>query len=155
MTRPRSPNPEEDEMTDEDDETNCPCEDPEAPRGLLSSHRGGVDETWGRFADVTISRCRRCGQHWVKYQLEYEAFSRSGRWARGKIDADLAATIAVEEVAEHINALPAYIAGGSYFGSTGQIRRGRMPWGIMGYDREDRELMVPRRVTAAEEPGDR
>ncbi len=41
----------------------------------------GVDETEGKFADVSVRRCDRCGRLWLCYFVEYEAFTASGRWA--------------------------------------------------------------------------
>jgi hypothetical protein len=110
----------------------CACDSPTARYDVFVEVGGGVDTTNGRHADVSIRRCRHCGQHWVRYHVEYEAFSKSGRWARGKIADDLAATIAVEDVAEYIDALPSYFAGGSLFDSCGFARTGRMPWEIVG-----------------------
>jgi hypothetical protein len=112
----------------ETDQTPCPCESPTASRDLLMGLRSGVDETDGRYADVTVYRCRACGQHWVHYRVEYEAFSKSGRWARGKISDEAAGTMMPEEAADHIMQQPWYIAGGSYFDSTGFVKRGWMRW---------------------------
>jgi hypothetical protein len=110
--------------------TPCPCESPTARYDLFSGLRFGIDDTDGRYADVTISVCRTCGQPWVRYQVEYEAFTKSGRWARGKLTTEAAETLTPEEAADYIAALPSYFAGGSYFESPGFVKRGWMHWGI-------------------------
>jgi hypothetical protein len=37
----------------------------------------------GRFAQVSLLVCSRCGQQWLRYSYEVEAFSASGRWYLG------------------------------------------------------------------------
>lgn len=88
----------------------------------------GCDETAGRFAEVTLNRCRTCGRLWLRYLVEYEHYSRSGRWARGLIDEAAAAAITPQTAADHIDGLDWYLYGGSYFDTSGR-RTGPMPWG--------------------------
>jgi hypothetical protein len=88
----------------------------------------GVDETNGRFADVRVDNCVRCGTLWLRYFVEYEAFSRSGRWARGSISADEARSITPETAEEHLSTLPEYLADGSYFAGRKHIGKGRLWW---------------------------
>lgn len=87
-----------------------PCEHRDIARQYL-----GVDLTEGRFADVTVERCSQCGQLWLHYQFEFEAFTASGRWYRGLISAAQAATLTAENAAGVLESLPSYTAGGSYF----------------------------------------
>src|SRR5665213_1642351 len=61
--------------------TGCVCEQGGARFTEFESRDAGRDETEGRFADVTLNRCRTCGRTWLRYLVEYEAFSRSGRCA--------------------------------------------------------------------------
>ena len=88
------------------------------------------DTTDGRYADVEISQCITCDQLWLRYFVEYEAFTRSGRWARGRIDLETALRIQPDEAVDFLNALPSYLYGGSFFGGVAGERSGPMPWGI-------------------------
>ena len=87
------------------------------------------DETDGRFADVRIDACVDCARLWLRYFVEYEAFSKSGRWARGLIEPARAETIRSDEVPSFLAALPRYIRGGSYF-SQPEFAAGPMRWNI-------------------------
>jgi hypothetical protein len=37
------------------------------------------------FADISVLVCQSCGQHWLRYFYEHEAFTASGRWYLGAI----------------------------------------------------------------------
>ncbi|HUE82841.1 MAG TPA: hypothetical protein VMM84_12080 [Pyrinomonadaceae bacterium] len=37
------------------------------------------------YAEVSVLVCRSCGQHWLRYFYEHEAFTGSGRWYLGAI----------------------------------------------------------------------
>ena len=91
----------------------------------------GVDKTAGRFADVTLRRCGECGRLWLRYFVEYEAFTASGRWAEGLISDEEAERIIPEQAAGFLDGLDWYIFGGSYFGHGPKRGSGRIPWGIM------------------------
>jgi hypothetical protein len=65
----------------------------------------GEDPQRGRFADVTMQRCRRCGRLWLRYFFEFEAFSNSGRWYRGLVSPELAATVTAENAAAILESL--------------------------------------------------
>lgn len=88
----------------------------------------GIDTTAGRYADVEIYRCPDCGALWLRYFVEYEAFERSSRWARGLIAPDLAAAITPEQAPAHLGALPWVIFGGSWFGHGGRRGSGALSW---------------------------
>jgi hypothetical protein len=88
------------------------------------------DITEGRYADVAILECRLCGQLWLRYFVEYESFSRSGRWGRGRIDEITASTIQPHEGPSYLAQLPSYLYGGSWFGGEEGERSGAMHWGI-------------------------
>lgn len=51
----------------------CPVAGPRFPE-ITDARLVGVDETEGRYADVTLMRCANCNRLWLRYQLEYEAF---------------------------------------------------------------------------------
>lgn len=76
----------------------------------------GIDRTNGRYADVELHRCKLCRRLWLRYHVEYEAFSRSGRWAEGIIDDATAAIVTPERAPDILSRLPWHICGGSWFG---------------------------------------
>ncbi len=108
----------------------CACESASADHRLFTTAFSGCDETDGRFANVSASRCRSCGRHWLRYFIEYEAFRQSGRWARGLITDQQLKTITPETAIAHLNSLEWYLYGGSYFLSGGGRRKGPMHWGL-------------------------
>lgn len=110
-------------------ETDCNCLSIEESFVLGMPWRVvGIDETDGRFADVAIFKCDACGRLWLRYFVEHEAFSASGKWARGVVSDELAQTITPQAAALALAALPSYIYGGSYF--SGKVSRGSgtMTW---------------------------
>jgi len=88
----------------------------------------GVDQTGGRYADVSVERCRSCGKDWLEYRVEYEAFSRSGRWARGIVSPEQARSIKPEAAADILHGLNWYLYGGSYFDGAVGRKSGPMKW---------------------------
>jgi hypothetical protein len=83
----------------------------------------GVDETNGRFGEVTLLRCRRCGRLWLRYAVEYEAFSESGRHYMGLISPHRARRLKADEAAAYLDSLAWHLYGGSYYhGRTGRAR---------------------------------
>lgn len=123
MTRPRPPA--------EADPTpapgrRCGCETPPFRSAEFDARFVGVDPTLGRFGEVSIQTCKRCGTAWLHYAVEYEAFSRSGRWYRGKLSDDAAGRVTPENAVAHLEAMDEYIYGGSFFGTTGARGRGAL-----------------------------
>ena len=108
----------------------CVCDNPAARYTCFESSFVGCDETKGRFADVTLKRCTTCGRLWLHYSVEYQAFSRSGRWARGLITEADAARITPVTAAAYIDGLDEYIYGGCYFETAGQRSSGPMHWDL-------------------------
>jgi hypothetical protein len=90
----------------------------------------GVDETDGRFADVTVLRCTQCRRLWLRYHVEYEAFTAGGRWCEAVIDEATATTITPEAAPAYLAAVPWHFFGGSYFGHAGKRGRGKIHWGL-------------------------
>lgn len=89
----------------------------------------GSDPTNGRYADVTVHRCASCGQTWLRYQVEWEGFSGSGRWAKAPITEAAAGTIRAEEAAAYIDAAPWHLRGGSYWSGGPHKGTGPLRWG--------------------------
>jgi hypothetical protein len=102
----------------------CICEDPDAPASGFDKRALGCDETGGRFADVSVERCRACGKLWLHYLVEDEAISRSGRWARGLISEGDATRMTPDRALMHLNSLDWRIVGGSYYAGSGGRRTG-------------------------------
>jgi hypothetical protein len=89
------------------------CDCFEAPLRVLSGARElGMDD---RFAEVSVLVCPRCGQPWLRYFYELEAFSRSGRWYLGAVTSDTAARITPAEARSLLEGMGWYFYGGSYY----------------------------------------
>ena len=80
----------------------------------------GTDKTNGRFGEVAVLQCKICGQTWLRYSVEYEAFQGSGRYFMGLITPEIADGLAPEQAVEYLNQLEWHLYGGSYFGSKGK-----------------------------------
>ena len=99
----------------------CQMTDPPEPCGCLLGTRNdltlakelGLDS---RFAEVSLFVCPRCGQHWLRYFYELEAFTASGRWYLGAITREQAAALSADDAQATLEALDGYFYGGSYFG---------------------------------------
>ena len=106
----------------------CPCLDtPQrhecyAPVAFL-----GVDPTAGRYGEVALVRCARCGQHWLRYALADEGFAESGRFFLGPIAPEVARTLTPEGAVGYLESLDWYLYGGSYFRGQGRAPGGRLP----------------------------
>ncbi len=100
--------------------TDCSCLTPPFSFRDYDETPIGVDTTNGRHGEVSFKTCRQCGASWLHYFVEYEAFTKSGRWYRGLMTAELQRTVTAETAVAVIASLPWYFFGGSYFESTGQ-----------------------------------
>jgi hypothetical protein len=69
----------------------------------------------GHFAQVSLLICSACGQRWVEYFYEVEAFTASGRWYLGAIDAEKASLMSAKYAKTTLEGLSWYFYGGSYF----------------------------------------
>ena len=117
------------ERADLQGDASCNCESPDARYQQFRSWRIlPCDDTDGRFGDVSILECIDCRQLWLRYAVEYEGFSNSGRWARGKIEDARARGIRSGEAVDFLAGLPSYLYGGSRFGKAG-TGSGAMNWG--------------------------
>ncbi|GAB3714299.1 hypothetical protein GCM10027592_53990 [Spirosoma flavus] len=106
-------------------ESSCQCHKPPILYSDYTTTFVGVDETNGRFADVAVEICRHCGTAWITYQIESEAFERSGKWFRGVLEPkDL--KIRPEDVVTYLGQLDWYIYGGSYWNSSGTYGQGKV-----------------------------
>ena len=103
----------------------CACLDPDQ-RSEWERSSVGVDETKGRYGEVSLQRCLRCRRVWLHYFVTYEGFSRSGRWFRAIVSDEEAVSVTPETAAGLIAAQPWHLYGGSYFGHGGKRGVGRV-----------------------------
>ena len=80
----------------------------------------------GRFAEVSVLTCRECGQHWLRYFYEAEAFTGSGRWYLGAITPGQLSALSAENAKVMMEGLGWYFYGGSYFDGQSGERRGEL-----------------------------
>ena len=97
----------------------CPCSQPPFHTKDFEVAQLGTDATAGRFAEVTLERCLRCGGLWLHYLIELEAFSHSGRWYRCAVSEDQAKTLTPENASSVLSSVAWHFYGGSYYESTG------------------------------------
>jgi len=84
----------------------------------------GMDEN---FAEVSLLTCPVCGQLWLRYFYEVEAFTASGRWYLGVIPAEQASLLTVENAKATLESLDWYFYGGSYYGGRSGKASGAIP----------------------------
>ncbi len=106
--------------------SDCKCHKPPLLFSDYKSRLVGIDTTNGRYGEVTIEKCVHCKSRWLHYLVEYESFSRSGRWYRGLISKKTIKTITPENAVDVLKSLEWYLYGGSYFSSTGQKGQGHV-----------------------------
>lgn len=76
--------------------------------------------------EITVEKCRHCGTKWLRYFVEYPAFTSSGRWCRGVVTDEELAQLTTETVLPFLGDLPWHLYGGSYFKTTGKVGKGRL-----------------------------
>ena len=96
----------------------CRCLEGEFFYKDLEERYLGMDQ---HFGEVSLETCKLCGQHWLKYAYENEAFTASGRWYRAPINSGLTSHITSASAKDIIEHMPWYYAGGSYF--SGKIHK--------------------------------
>jgi hypothetical protein len=82
------------------------------PTHLIGAKDLGMDT---QLAEVSVLICQDCGQHWLRYFYEVEAFTGSGRWYVGAIAPEQFATLTVEQAKGVLENLSWYYYGGSYY----------------------------------------
>lgn len=86
--------------------------------GVTGVQELGTDDDFG---EASVLACPACGQRWLRYHYEVEAFSRSGRWYLGAVSADDLGRLNAANARETLERLAWYYYGGSYFdGVTGK-----------------------------------
>ncbi len=103
----------------------CVCERlPPNYKNYISSYLG-QDSTNGRYADITIEKCIHCERNWVKYLVEFERFSKSGRFYMGIVAENDLPKLTPKNTIMYIEKLDWYIYGGSYFSTNGEFGKGK------------------------------
>lgn len=95
----------------------CICKKPPFSYLNYETVELGIDETNGRFAEVSIQTCKHCHTSWLNYFIEIEGFSGNIKWFKAIIDATASASLTPKNAIEHIEKSVWYFYGGSYFGS--------------------------------------
>ncbi|MBD2464110.1 hypothetical protein H6G89_24210 [Oscillatoria sp. FACHB-1407] len=99
------------EAPDRPEQSSCRC-----LTGVFNSlEQIGAVHLDDRFAEVSIQICRQCGQPWLRYFYENEAFTASGRWYLAPLQPDELAQLKPENAKTILEAKPWYYCGGSYF----------------------------------------
>lgn len=91
----------------------CPCLEGKVYYQKFDERYVGADKDYG---EVSVYRCKRCGCYWLQYLIEYEYLSRAGRWFRGAITPQVAASVGPETAKKILEGLDWYYRGGSAFG---------------------------------------
>ena len=104
-------------------DSNEPCTCFVVPHKNLSNYRElGMDKS---FADVSVLVCQHCGQHWLRYFYEHEAFTASGRWYLGAITPGQLSSLTPDGAKPLLEGLHWYYYGGSYYdGESGKTSGG-------------------------------
>lgn len=104
----------------------CACEKPNPSYTEYRSSELGIDHTNGRYGEVTIQQCKLCQRIWIHYFVEYENFSKSGRWYKGIVSKKDRPQITPENAVEYLESLEWYVYGGSFFENTGEFGQGKL-----------------------------
>jgi hypothetical protein len=78
------------------------------------------------YAQASLLVCPLCGQHWLRYFYELEAFTASGRWYLGAVTQDQVAGLTAEKAKEILESLTWYFYAGSYYGGKSGRTSGRI-----------------------------
>lgn len=93
----------------------CPCQTPATPASQFVSTTIGTDVTNGRFGEVSLETCQHCHRVWLRYFVEYEDISQSGRWFRGELKPEQAVVL--------LEQMDTVLHGGSYFINQPQAKK--------------------------------
>ncbi|MBZ0282684.1 MAG: hypothetical protein K8L97_18225 [Anaerolineae bacterium] len=98
------------------DADSCPCLEESQQHTHYQHIRSlGVDETNGRFGDVELWQCKSCGRYWLRYLVEYEHLTASGRYFMGLITLEGVDNLPPEKTIPYLESLDWHFYGGSYF----------------------------------------
>lgn len=96
----------------------CPCLEGDTYYQNFDERALGADRDFG---EASVWRCKRCGRYWLEYHVEYEYLTAAGRWFRGVITSEAAASARAESAKQILEGLDWYFRGGDAFG--GQVTK--------------------------------
>lgn len=103
----------------------CTCFEPESFRDDFERTVLGLDRTSANgLAEVSLDRCRRCGQLWLHYFVDYPDVADSSRWYRAPVTPEMAQAVAPERAVAILEGLPWRLRGGAYYGRRGERSTG-------------------------------
>jgi len=91
----------------------CPCLEGDTYYLNFEERSLGVDRDFG---EASVLKCKRCGRYWLHYLVEYEYLTAAGRWFRGVISPEVAASAKAASAKRILEGLAWYFRGGSAFG---------------------------------------
>ena len=95
----------------------CPCY-LTPNRNLVTLRDYGMDE---HYAEISLLVCPDCDTKWLRYLLEAEGFTASGRWYLGVVSEEAVTRLTAGNASSILEGLDWYFLGGSYYG--GRIGR--------------------------------
>ncbi len=98
----------------------CLCETPPFNYQNYTELYGGYDKQHGH---VEVSQCKHCGTRWLKYLIEEEWITKSGRWWKVKLDLP---KIETEDARQYIEQQTSGFFGGSFFDHAGKAIEGEI-----------------------------
>lgn len=67
----------------------CPCLQGDTYYQNFEERSLGVDRDFG---EATVWECKRCGRYWLECHIDCENLTAAGRWFRGVVNPDVAAS---------------------------------------------------------------
>lgn len=104
----------------------CACEKQDLIESEYRTSNVGIDFTGGRNAEVSIIQCKLCQRIWLKYFVEKESLTKSGKWYKGIIAKKEIAGMKPENAVEYLENLEWYIYGGADLGSEEKFGQGKI-----------------------------
>jgi hypothetical protein len=98
----------------------CHCETPPFEYQNYTELYGGYDKKQGH---VSVSECNKCKTKWLKYLIEEEWQTSSGRWWRVKLGTP---SIKIKNARKLIEQQTTGFFGGSFFGHAGKSIEGKI-----------------------------
>lgn len=111
--------------------TACKCMTPPLDYRDFETHSASDQFSDDRYGgEITVEACKHCGMNWLRYFVEYPAFTSSGRWCRGIVTDDELSKLTTDNALSFLESLPWYLYGGSYFETTGKLGKGPFHAGL-------------------------
>jgi len=95
----------------------CKCHQPPFDYEDYERIELGYDRT---HSEVSMARCKYCGTYWLKYLIEEEHYTSSGRWWRVVVPEAEKDSVTAANARTFIERQASGFYGGSYFSSTGR-----------------------------------